>query len=29
MYGLQVQWLFDPATDMVASFQAFLDGYIT
>jgi hypothetical protein len=27
MYGLQVQWLFDPGTDMVTSFQGFLDGY--
>jgi hypothetical protein len=26
MYGLQVQWLFDPGTDMVTSFQGFLDG---
>jgi AcrR family transcriptional regulator len=26
MYGLQVQWLLDPTTDMVATFEAFLDG---
>lgn len=25
MYGLQVQWLFDPSTDMVAEFRGFLD----
>lgn len=25
MYGLQVQWLLDPNTDMVAVFRAFLD----
>jgi AcrR family transcriptional regulator len=27
MYGLQVQWLFDPSTDMVATFRRFLDGF--
>ena len=27
MYGLQVQWLFDPSTDMVATFEQFLDGF--
>jgi hypothetical protein len=26
MYGLQAQWLFDPTTDMVATFDQFLDG---
>ena len=26
MYGLQVQWLFDPSTDMAATFEQFLDG---
>ena len=25
MYGLQVQWLLDPRTDMVARFRAFLE----
>lgn len=29
MYGLQVQWLFDPTTDMVATFGEFLDGLRT
>ena len=29
MYGLQVQWLFDPTTDMVATFEQFLDGFRT
>jgi AcrR family transcriptional regulator len=27
MYGLQVQWLFDPTTDMVAQFEALLAGF--
>jgi hypothetical protein len=27
MYGLQVQWLFDPSSDMVASFRRFLNGF--
>ncbi len=27
MYGLQVQWLFDPSTDMAATFEQFLDGF--
>lgn len=27
MYGLQVQWLFDPTTDMVATFEHYLDGF--
>ncbi|HWJ64466.1 MAG TPA: TetR/AcrR family transcriptional regulator [Acidimicrobiales bacterium] len=27
MYGLQVQWLFDPTTDMVALFEALLAGF--
>jgi len=27
MYGLQVQWLFDPSTDMVGLFQHLLDGF--
>ncbi len=27
MYGLQVQWLFDPSTDMSATFEQFLDGF--
>lgn len=26
MYGLQVQWLLDPSTDMVTIFRRFLDG---
>ncbi|WP_426573067.1 TetR/AcrR family transcriptional regulator [Aquihabitans sp. McL0605] len=29
MYGLQVQWLFDPSTDMAAHFQGLLDGFAT
>jgi AcrR family transcriptional regulator len=27
MYGLQVQWLFDPSVDMVATFRHFLEGF--
>lgn len=27
MYGLQVQWLFDPSTDMVATFESFLHQF--
>jgi AcrR family transcriptional regulator len=27
MYGLQVQWLFDPSTDMVATFRHFLERF--
>lgn len=27
MYGLQAQWLFDPSTDMVATFSEFLDRF--
>jgi AcrR family transcriptional regulator len=27
MYGLQVQWLFDATTDMVATFEQLLDGF--
>ena len=27
MYGLQVQWLYDPSTDMAATFEQFLDGF--
>jgi AcrR family transcriptional regulator len=27
MYGLQVQWLFDPTTDMVHTFEQFLNGF--
>ncbi len=27
MYGLQVQWLFDPSTDMVVLFERLLDGF--
>lgn len=26
MYGLQVQWLFDPSTDMVAIFERFIEA---
>jgi AcrR family transcriptional regulator len=29
MYGLQVQWLLDPTTDMVAIFTDFLDRFAT
>jgi AcrR family transcriptional regulator len=29
MYGLQVQWLLDPTTDMVAVFTDLLDGFAT
>jgi AcrR family transcriptional regulator len=27
MYGLQVQWLFDPTTDMARTFERFLDSF--
>ena len=27
MYGLQAQWLFDPSTDMVATFEQLLDSF--
>ena len=27
MYGLQIQWLFDPSIDMAAIFEQFLDGF--
>lgn len=29
MYGLQVQWLFDPTTDMVTTFERILDSFRT
>jgi hypothetical protein len=27
MYGLQAQWLFDPTTDMAATFEELLEGF--
>lgn len=29
MYGLQVQWLFDPSVDLVGDFRAFLDDLVS